>query len=69
MNPDQEALRGLPAHDSPRAWQVAHVEGPGAIRSFPEGSAGGPDGFKPGHLLDLVVFRDASGSLVDACSS
>ena len=31
-----------------------------AIRSFPNGSGGGPDGFKPGVLKDLVNCRELS---------
>ena len=35
-----------------------------AIRSFPAGSSGGPDGFRPQHMLDLVNCRESSSTLV-----
>ena len=66
LDPDPEALRGLPAPEAAGAWQVTPAEVLGAVRSFPSGSAGGPDGFRPGHLLDLVGFGDACGPLVEA---
>jgi hypothetical protein len=37
-----------------------------AVRSFPVGSAGGPDGFRPGHLLDLVGHNEPALPLVEA---
>jgi len=35
-----------------------------AIRSFPAGSSGGPDGFRPQHLLDLVSCRESGADLL-----
>ena len=35
-----------------------------AIGSFPAGSSGGPDGFRPQHMLDLVNCRESSSTLV-----
>ena len=37
-----------------------------AVRSFPVGSAGGPDGFRPGHLLDLVGRSEPTQPLIEA---
>lgn len=38
-----------------------------AIRSFPAGSAAGPDGLRPQHLLDLQGGREITG-LRDHCT-
>ena len=35
-----------------------------AVRSFPAGSSGGPDGFRPQHLLDLVSCRESGANLL-----
>ena len=37
-----------------------------AIRSFPAGSSGGPDGLRPQHILELVTCREAGAELVMA---
>ena len=37
-----------------------------AVRSFPAGSSGGPDGFTPQHLLELVVSREGGADLLSA---
>ena len=37
-----------------------------AVMSFPAGSSGGPDGFSPQHLKDLVCCREAGSDLVTA---
>ena len=37
-----------------------------SIRSFPAGSAGGPDGLRPRHLLDLVNCKSAGHKLLSA---
>ena len=37
-----------------------------AIRSFPNGSSGGSDGFRPGHLKDLISCQETSDRLLDA---
>lgn len=41
----------------------------GAIRSFPAGSAGGPDGFRPQHLLDLVSNAESGPDLITALTA
>src|SRR6218665_1723337 len=38
-------------------WQATASEVLQVIRSSPSGSAGGPDGFRPDHLKDLVGFK------------
>src|SRR5664279_329638 len=37
-----------------------------AIRSFPAGSSGGPDGFRSKHLLDLVSCKESGSELLSA---
>lgn len=37
-----------------------------AIRSFPAGSAGGPDGIRPQHILDLVNNQEAGPDLLSS---
>jgi len=38
----------------------------GACRSFPAGSSGGPDGFRPQHLLDLVNCTESGSDFLTA---
>ena len=40
-----------------------------AIRSFPAGSAGGPDGVRPQHLRDLTSNKEAGPALVTALTA
>ena len=40
-----------------------------ALRSFPAGSSGGPDGFRPKHLLDLCNCKATGHSFLMAISS
>ena len=44
--PDSDHLASLPL--------VSEEDVARALRSFPRGSAGGPDGIRPQHLLDLI---------------
>ena len=46
--------------------QVSIREVEEAIRSFPAGSSGGPDGLRPQHLLDLINARESAGPLLQA---
>ena len=46
--------------------QVTESEVLKAIRSFPAGSSGGPDGFRPQHLLELVTCQSNGASLLSA---
>ena len=39
------------------------------IRSFPAGSAEGPDGFRPQHLLDLVNSKETGSQVLTALTS
>lgn len=40
-----------------------------AIKSFPAGSSGGPDGFTPQHLLELVTCQSGGSALLSALTS
>ena len=40
-----------------------------AICSFSAGSSGGPDGFRPQHLLDLVSCRESGADLLTSLTS
>ena len=46
------------------AIQMIEVEVLKMIRSFPAGSAGGPDGVRPQHLMDLVNCRESGSTLL-----
>ena len=37
-----------------------------AVRSFPAGSAGGPDGVRPQHILEMVNCRETGPELYSA---
>ena len=43
--------------------QVTEAEVAKAIKSFPPGSSGGPDGLRPQHLLDLIKCAESGGGL------
>ena len=46
--------------------QASETEVLRAIRSFPAGSSGGPDGIRPQHIIDLVNCREAGTGLLRA---
>src|SRR6218665_3747530 len=62
----QKPFKGLPDPSSTGAWQVTVEEVLEAVRTFPSGSAGGPDEFRPGHLLELVGSGDGALPLDEA---
>jgi hypothetical protein len=41
----------------------------GALRSFPAGSSGGPDGLRPQHLLDMVNNREFGQTLLSSLTA
>jgi Reverse transcriptase (RNA-dependent DNA polymerase) len=61
-----ENLAGLPSPTTTNALQVTEANVLEAIRTFPAGSAGGPDGFKPGHITDLLKHRESALALTKA---
>ena len=63
------ALADFAAVPDPSAFSAMSVtkrEVSSAIRSFPAGSAGGPDGIRPQHILDLITCKEAGQDLVAA---
>jgi len=46
------------------AVQVTEADVLRAVRSFPAGSAGGPDGFRPQHILEMVNCREAGQNYI-----
>ena len=51
------------------AFQVSEKDILLALRSFPAGSSGGPDGLRPKHFLDFCNCKAAEKSLLTAISS
>ena len=47
FDPNPGALGRLPTSDASGSWQVTPPEVLQAVRTFPAGSAAGPDGFRP----------------------
>src|SRR5215471_17698081 len=56
----------LPDPSSFSSLQVTESEVLKAIKSFPAGSSGGPDAFKPQHLLQLVTCQSNGPALLTA---
>jgi hypothetical protein len=46
------------------ALQVTSEQVMKAVRSFPAGSSGGPDGLRPQHLVDLLTCREGGQELL-----
>ena len=51
------------------ALQVSEADVLKAIKSFPAGSSGGPDGIRPQHIVDLVNCREAGAPLLSAITA
>src|SRR6201996_7829045 len=49
--------------------QITEDEVLKAIKSFPAGSSGGPDGFRPQHLLELVTCQSNGPALLSAVTN
>ena len=58
-----------PTSDNIPALQVSEATVLKAIRSFPAGSAPGPDGIRPQHLLELVQSQEAGPGLLTAVTT
>ena len=58
-----------PTPDNMPALQVSEDTVLKAIRSFPAGSAPGPDGIRPQHLLELVQSQEAGPGLFTAVTT
>ena len=63
-DPHPDSLAGLPCPTTTTPFQVEQLDVEAAIRSFPSGSAGGPDGLRPQHLLELINHRESSSALL-----
>ena len=50
----------------PTSLVVDEAEVARVVRTFPAGSAGGPDGFRPQHFLDLIRCRESGPELLSA---
>ena len=59
----------LPSPQVYNALQVTETELIAAIKSFPAGSAGGPDGIRPQHILDLTNNQEAGLALVTSLTT
>ena len=57
-------MEPLPDPEDFPSLTVTHKEVTAAIRSFPSGSAGGSDGLRPQHLVDLLNCRESGLDLV-----
>jgi hypothetical protein len=55
--------------DDITAIQVSEVDVMHAIRTFPAGSSGGPDGLRPQHVLDLVTCPQSGSALLTAITA
>jgi len=51
------------------ALQVTQDDVIKAVRSFPSGSAGGPDGIRPQHIRELVTCKESASSFVPALTA
>ena len=59
----------LPGSVDTQPLQVTEQEVLKAVRSFPAGSAGGPDGFRPQHLLELVTCQESASNFLPALTA
>ena len=61
--------KSIPAPETLPALQVTEAEVLKAIKSFPPGSAGGPDGLRPQHILDLVQCTESGAQLLSSITA
>ena len=66
LHPPAPADLRPPPTSSVAPLQATAADVRAAITSFPNGSAGGPDGFRPQHLKDLVLGKGESDPLLEA---
>ena len=67
--PEHADARPLPNSVDKPALQVTEEAALKAIRSFHAGFVGGPDGFRPQHLLDLVQSQESGKRLLTSVTS
>jgi hypothetical protein len=69
-HPDPPLDRGpTQSPDDIPAIQVSEAEVMSAIRSFPAGSSGGPDGVRPQHIMDLVNCQESGPALLSSLTA
>jgi hypothetical protein len=69
-HPDPPIDRRLaPPPDGITAIQVSEAEVMSAIRSFPSGSSGGPDGVRPQHIMDLINCHESGPVLLTSLTA
>jgi hypothetical protein len=66
--PPRDRKPASPADDV-AAVQASEAEVLMAIRTFPAGSSGGPDGIRPQHILDLVTCQESGPALLTAITA
>ena len=59
-------LMDLPCVTHTVPYQASEKEVADAVRSFPAGSASGPDGLRPQHLLDLLNNQESSAAFLSS---
>ena len=68
-HPMPSMTRPIPDPDCTSELQVSEAEVLKAVRSFPSGSAGGPDGLRPQHLLELCSHQESSAHFVGSLTA
>jgi hypothetical protein len=61
--------RAFPSATSTQLLQVSDEDVSKALRSFPCGSSGGPDGLRPQHLLDLINCVESGSELLSSITA
>ena len=67
--PSSSVLTDLPAPQSQQCVSMDESEVRKAVISFPAGSAGGPDGLRPRHIRDLLMYREAGPEFLSALTA
>jgi len=65
LHPARTTDRRPPPSTKGQSMQTTSPFVRAAYASFPNGSAGGPDGLRPQHIKDLVAEADSNGPLLD----
>ena len=69
-HPRPAAYNHLPRDDNlHKPVQVTEADILQAIRSFPAGSSGGPDGLRPQHVLELASYKEIGTGLVSSITA
>ena len=69
-HPEPPIDRGqVESPDDITATQVSEADVLSAIRTFPAGSSGGPDGIRPQHILNLINCRESGSALLSSLTA